>query len=239
MATQTQAKTGPGRSEKSFTIKVSEDALPVGLLPPSFPPDYVIGAVAPYLMGEEFVGEIPYLPMIDLAFSKEKAVPVQLWGMLYEGWTPNPKEEGRTVFMQGYDGRGPNNERKSIYVSATTEDLVNTKYRGKLVAFFDKPFANANNGQPIMGPISSTTTISIGISTSARLVTRFRPRSVSSARVSTRFWVTGFQPQWRCARPTHWRATPARRSRRGLMSAYKRFSTASSSMPIARLSTTS
>jgi hypothetical protein len=82
----------------------------------------------------------------------EKAVPVQLWGMLYEGWTPNPEEEGRTVFMQGFDGRGPNNERKRIYVSATTKDLVDTKYRGKLVAFFDKLFANANNGEPIMGP---------------------------------------------------------------------------------------
>jgi hypothetical protein len=49
MATRTHAKTGPGRLERSFTIKVSEDALPVGLLPPSFPPDYVVGAVAPYL----------------------------------------------------------------------------------------------------------------------------------------------------------------------------------------------
>jgi hypothetical protein len=149
---QTPVKAGVARSEKSITIKTSEDALPVGLLPPSFPPDYVVGAVAPFLLGEEFVGETPHLPMIDLAFSKEKAVPVQLWGMLYEGWTPNPEEEGRTVFMQGYDGRGPHNERKRIYVSATTRDLVDTKYRDKLVAFFDKLFADANNGKPIMGP---------------------------------------------------------------------------------------
>jgi hypothetical protein len=37
---------------------------------------------------------------------KEKAVSIQLWGMLYEGWTPDPDEEGRTVFMQGYGNRG-------------------------------------------------------------------------------------------------------------------------------------
>ena len=34
--------------------------------------------------------------------SKEAALPYDLWGMLYDGWTPNP-EEGTSVFLQGLD----------------------------------------------------------------------------------------------------------------------------------------
>jgi hypothetical protein len=60
---------------------VTQEALPEGLLPPSFPPDHIAGAVMPFLLGSEFTAETPHLPMIDLALSKEKAVPVQLWGM--------------------------------------------------------------------------------------------------------------------------------------------------------------
>jgi hypothetical protein len=149
-APQTQVKTRPGRSEKSIRIKVSEEALPTGLLPPSYPDDYVAGAVAPFLLSSQFIAETPHLPMIDLALTKEKAIPVQLWGMLYEGWMPNPEEEGRTVFMQGYENRGPNNERKKIYVSAVTPDLIDTKYRGKLTGFFEKLLADANAGTPLM-----------------------------------------------------------------------------------------
>jgi hypothetical protein len=42
----------------------------VGLLPPTFDPDYVDGAVVPYLLSGQYVGERPALPLIDLALSK-------------------------------------------------------------------------------------------------------------------------------------------------------------------------
>jgi hypothetical protein len=58
--------------------------------------------------------------------------------MLYNGWAPNPEEEGTSVFIQGYGKRGPNNERKKIYMSAPTPDLYATKYRDKVLRFFDK-----------------------------------------------------------------------------------------------------
>jgi hypothetical protein len=52
--------------------------------------------------------------------------------------------------MQGYENRGPNNERKKIYVSAVTPDLIATRYRGELTRFFERLFANANAGKPLM-----------------------------------------------------------------------------------------
>ena len=88
--------------------------------------------------------------MIDLALSKEKAIPIQLWGMLYEGWTPEPEKEGRTVFMQGYENRGPDNERKKIYMSATTPDLIATKYRDKITGFYERLLADTNADTPLM-----------------------------------------------------------------------------------------
>src|SRR5437763_13231962 len=120
MARQQQVRPESGRLDKASSVKLPEDTLPIGLLPPTFEAEYVAGVVEPFLLSGIYLGETPSLPMIDLALSKEKAIPIQLWGMLYEGWTPEPEEEGRTVFMQGYENRGPNNERKKIYMSATT-----------------------------------------------------------------------------------------------------------------------
>ena len=138
------------KPKESFALKLPIDTLPEGVAPPNFEPEYVAGAVAPFLLSGEFTGETPSLPMIDLAFSKEKAVPVQLWGMLYEGWVPNPKEEGLSVFMQGYENRGPHNERKRIYMTATTPDLIDAKYRPKLQRFYDRFLDGANAGRPMM-----------------------------------------------------------------------------------------
>jgi len=131
--------------------ETSRGTCPIGLLPATFDAEYVAGAVAPFLLSSTYVGETPSLPMIDLALSKEKAVPPQLWGLLYDDWAPNPEEEGVTVFMQGYENRGPNNERKKIYVSAVTPDLIATKYRPKLVRFYEQLFADSNAGRPFMG----------------------------------------------------------------------------------------
>jgi hypothetical protein len=127
------------------------DSCPFGAMPAEFESDYVAGAVAPFLLSSRYVGETPSLPMIDLALSKENAVPAYMWGMLYDGWAPNGEQDGLTVFMQGYEHRGPNNERKKIYVSAVTPDLIATKYRPKLNRFYEKLFADSNAGKPLMG----------------------------------------------------------------------------------------
>jgi len=121
----------------------------VGLLPPTFDPDYIEHAVKPYLLSNETLGERPALPLIDLALSKENAAPPHFWGMLYDGWAPNP-EEGTTVFIQAYENRGPDNERKKIYASATTPDLYAAKYAGKVRRFLTNLFAEPNAGKPLM-----------------------------------------------------------------------------------------
>ncbi|MYX98429.1 hypothetical protein GT045_27400 [Streptomyces sp. SID486] len=121
----------------------------VGMLPPAFDPDYIEHAVVPYLKSSEYVGERPALPMIDLALSKENAAPPHFWGMLYEGWAPDP-EKGTTVFITGYGQRGPDNERKKIYASATTPDLCAAKYVPKIRGFLARLFADTNAGKPLM-----------------------------------------------------------------------------------------
>ncbi|GAA3083186.1 hypothetical protein GCM10010464_54030 [Pseudonocardia yunnanensis] len=122
----------------------------VGLLPPTFDQDYISGAVVPYLLSGQYFGERPALPLIDLALSKENAAPPHFWGMLYDGWAPNPEEEGVTVFIQGYDQRGPDNLRKKIYLSATTPDLYAKHYAGKIRSFLVRLLDEANAGMPLM-----------------------------------------------------------------------------------------
>ncbi|MEU8081773.1 hypothetical protein AB0B31_40715 [Catellatospora citrea] len=135
---------------RSLVVKAPEETLPVGLVPPGFQADYVAGVVAPFMLSNEFTGETPLLPLIDLALTKEKAVPVQLWGMLYKGWTPNPQGEGVSVFFQGYENRGPNNARKKIYMTATTPDLIQAKYRPKIHEFYTRFLSDDNAGKPLM-----------------------------------------------------------------------------------------
>jgi hypothetical protein len=143
-------KTGTVQDDNEITIRVTGDTRPVGLMPPSFPEDYVAGSVAPFFLAASYAGETPSLPMIDLAFSKEKACPVQWFGMLYKNWVSNPEEEGVTVFLRGYEKRGPNNERKRIYMTATTPDLIDSKYRPKFQRFYERLFSDANANTPLM-----------------------------------------------------------------------------------------
>jgi len=88
--------------------------------------------------------------MIDVALSKEAAIPAQIFGMLYDNWTPNMDEEGVTVFLRGYEKRGPNNERKRIYFSAVTPDLYSPMYSDKIKHFLDYLFDDQNEGKPLM-----------------------------------------------------------------------------------------
>lgn len=121
----------------------------LGLLPATFDSDYINGAVLPFFLSGQYIAERPALPLIDLTLSKENAIPPHLWGMLYDGWAPNP-ETGVSVFIQGYEQRGPDNERKKIYLSATTPDLYAAKYAGKVGRFLARFFDEANTGRPLM-----------------------------------------------------------------------------------------
>ena len=119
------------------------------LLPETFDDDYVQYAVKPFLLSGIYQGERPVLPMIDLTLSKERALPLHLIGMLYESWEPNA-EEGTTVFLQAYENRGPDNERKKIYYSALTPDLYKPCYADKIGKFLEDLFHKDNANKPLM-----------------------------------------------------------------------------------------
>jgi hypothetical protein len=106
-------------------------------IPKSFTQDYVEHVVIPFFLTSLYEGERPMLPMIDTNLTEENALPVDLWGLISEGWKPTPGQ-GVTVFLQGLEQRGPNNLRKRIYFSALTPDLYRSMYSAKVVAFFDQ-----------------------------------------------------------------------------------------------------
>jgi hypothetical protein len=106
-------------------------------IPTDFEPDYVEHAVIPFFLTSVYEGERPMLPMIDVNFSKENALPYDLWGLIYHDWRPTP-EDGVTVFLQGLEKRGENNLRKRIYFTGVTPDLYKPMYGAKVAAFFDK-----------------------------------------------------------------------------------------------------
>ncbi len=116
-----------------------------------FDPAYVENAIVPYFLVSMYEGERLFLPMIDVEFTKENALPFDLWGLLSETWKPAP-EDGVTVFLQGLEKRGPNNRRKRIYMTALTPDLYRPMYGNKVTAFFDKLLSDSNADKPLMRP---------------------------------------------------------------------------------------
>jgi cytochrome P450 len=118
-------------------------------IPANFDPEYVEKAIIPFFLTSFYEGERPMLPMIDVSFTKENALPYDLWGLIYHDWRPTP-EEGVTVFLQGLENRGDNNLRKRIYFSAVTPDLYKPKYGAKVAAFFDKLFDQQFVNKPFM-----------------------------------------------------------------------------------------
>jgi hypothetical protein len=118
-------------------------------IPANFDPEYVEKAVIPFFLTSFYEGERPMLPMIDVNFSKENALPYDLWGLIYHDWRPTP-EEGVTVFLQGLEKRGDNNLRKRIYFSAVTPDLYKPMYGAKVTTFFDKILDQQFANQPFM-----------------------------------------------------------------------------------------
>ena len=116
-----------------------------------FDPAYVENVIVPHFLVSIYKGERMFLPMVDLQFTKENAIPRDLWGLLSESWKIAP-EDGVTVFLQGLENRGPENMRKRIYMSALTPDLYQPMYSGKVVRFFDKLLDGRNANRPLMRP---------------------------------------------------------------------------------------
>ena len=85
--------------------------------------------------------------MIGEALSKEHAIPYDLWGLLYDDWAPSFEKDGLSVFILGFDKRGPDNRRKRIYLSALTADLY-PDVRGESKTFFDQLLEEKNAGKP-------------------------------------------------------------------------------------------
>lgn len=119
-------------------------------IPAEFGRAYRQGAIAPFAQTTIYTGERLSLPMIDLAFSKEAAIPPQIWGMLYDDWEPAMEEEGLSVFLQGLENRGPDNARKRIYMSAMTPDLYPLHYRPKVQRAIGRLFDADHAGAPLM-----------------------------------------------------------------------------------------
>ena len=51
-------------------------------IPANFDQEYVKKAVGPFFLTSFYEGEHPMLPVIDVTFSKENALPYDLWGLL-------------------------------------------------------------------------------------------------------------------------------------------------------------
>lgn len=118
-------------------------------IPAHFDRTYVENVIVPFFLTSVYEGERPALPMIDVALTKENALPQDLWGLIYEGWKP-AQDEGVTVFLQGLENRGENNLRKRIYMSAVTPDLYRSSYGAKVTAFFDALLTPTFAGKPFM-----------------------------------------------------------------------------------------
>jgi hypothetical protein len=118
-------------------------------IPANFDRDYVEKAVIPFFLTSFYEGERPMMPVIDVNFSKENALPFDLWGLITRDWRPTP-EDGVTVFLQGLEKRGPDNLRKRIYFTAVTPDLYKPMYSAKVVGFFDKLLDQQFANKPFM-----------------------------------------------------------------------------------------
>ncbi|MDR3464258.1 MAG: hypothetical protein P4L76_18290 [Beijerinckiaceae bacterium] len=145
---------GAGRASAQMGPKTAGAAPPTAtpmpdMIPMGYDPAYVEHVVMPFLRTSFYLAETPSLPLIGAAFSKQYAIPHDLWGLLYDDWAPNFEKDGLSVFILGLDKRGPDNRRKKIYMSALTGDLY-PMYAGKVRAFFDQLFDAKNAGKPLM-----------------------------------------------------------------------------------------
>src|SRR6202000_1111641 len=61
-------------------------------IPANFDSEYGEKVVKPFFLTSFYEGERPMLPMIDVTFSKETALPYDLWGLITHDWRPTPED---------------------------------------------------------------------------------------------------------------------------------------------------
>jgi hypothetical protein len=115
-----------------------------------FDQTYLDDVIIPYFLANTYAGERLFLPMIDVKFTKENALPRYLWGVLSQT-LKFAAEDGVTVFVQALEKRGPENRKKRIFMSALTPDLYHQRYADKVGQFFDNILHPSNLGKPLMG----------------------------------------------------------------------------------------
>jgi hypothetical protein len=115
-----------------------------------FDQTYLDDVIIPYFLANTYAGERLFLPMIDVKFTKENALPRYFWGVLSQT-LKFAAEDGVTVFVQALEKRGPENRKKRIFMSALTPDLYRQMYADKVGQFFDSILHASNVGKPLMG----------------------------------------------------------------------------------------
>ena len=104
---------GTGRAVAQMGAKTAGAAAPsvvapmADMIPAGYDPAYVEHVIMPFLRTSFYQAETPSLPMIGEAFSKQYAIPYDLWGLLYDDWAPSFEKDGLSVFILGLDKRGP------------------------------------------------------------------------------------------------------------------------------------
>jgi hypothetical protein len=134
----------------SATDLQSAIALLRGQFGSEFDQTYLDDVIIPYFLANTYAGERLFLPMIDVKFTKENALPRYLWGVLSQT-LKFAAEDGVTVFVQALEKRGPENRKKRIFMSALTPDLYRQMYADKVGQFFDNILHASNVGKPLMG----------------------------------------------------------------------------------------
>ena len=120
----------------SGTDLQSAIALLRGQFGSEFDQPYLDDVIIPYFLANTYAGERLFLPMIDVKFTKENALPRYLWGLLSQTLKFGP-EDGVTVFVQALEKRGLENRKKRIFMSGLTPDLYRPMYADKVGQFFD------------------------------------------------------------------------------------------------------
>jgi hypothetical protein len=62
------------------------------------------------------------------------AIDVQWLGAIYDGWEPDPKNEGVSVFLKGYEPRSEQRAQESLHDGRHTGSTI--PYRDKIIRFF-------------------------------------------------------------------------------------------------------
>src|SRR5258707_15155704 len=81
-----------------------------------FDPAYVEHVIVPYFLVSTYEGDRLSLPLFDVKFTKENALPSYLWWLLSDSLKPS-LEDGGTVSLQALEKRGPDNLWKKMYIS--------------------------------------------------------------------------------------------------------------------------